>query len=54
MAGSMLQFQKVLRNKGIVMCTGTYLHRDYSMSANTNAGSAGITIPKNKIVLAKQ
>lgn len=49
----MLQFQ-VLRKKVLSCALGDYLHRDYSMTANTNAGSAGITTPRNKIVFAKQ
>lgn len=32
---------------------GKSTYRDSSMTLNTNTGSAGINIPKNKIILAK-
>lgn len=53
----MLQFQnlqKKKKKKRAMSCTlGKSTYRDSSMTINTNAGSAGINIPKNKIILAK-
>lgn len=49
----MLQFQNLQKTKQY-HALWTNLHRDYSVTINTNAGSASITIPKNKIIVAKQ